>query len=193
MANSKRKCKHCKDYFPAENGIKTPVGFFCTMDHAAEFAKSKSKSTREKAERKSRAIRKEKLKTAGDHIKEAQTAVNKYIRARDKNKPCISCGSTPENKFGGTMDAGHYRSRGAASHLRFNLLNIHAQCVKCNRFNSGNAVDYRINLIKKIGLDLVESLEQDNEPRKFTIDYLKRIKKIFNKRARFYVDKSTYY
>ncbi len=31
-------------------------------------------------------------------------------------------------KLGGGFDAGHYRSRGAAPHLRFYTLNIHGQC-----------------------------------------------------------------
>ena len=89
------------------------------------------------------------------------------------------------------MDAGHYRSRGSAGHLRYNVFNIHAQCVKCNRFGSGNAVDYRIELIKRIGLDRVERIENDNQYRKFTIDYLKRVKQIFNKRARYYEKRIT--
>lgn len=193
MANKKRKCLFCKEFHVAEEGIRTPAGFFCKMDHAVKHARAvserqqrKVKAEQRKAEKAARAdlrVRKESLKTAGDYIKEAQAAVNKYIRLRDHGEPCISCGSLPEQKAGGTMDAGHYRSRGAASHLRFNVLNIHAQCVKCNRFNSGNAIDYRINLIKKIGVELVDKLEADNQPRKFTIEYLKRIKRIFNKRA----------
>ena len=198
MAVAKLKCKCHGEYQPRENLITTPKGRFCSYKLMLEWAnkqtskriareKAKAKQVvvkKEKAVRADLRARKEKLKTAGDYIKEAQSAVNKYIRLRDHGKPCISCGSLPEQKAGGTMDAGHYRSRGAASHLRFNVLNIHSQCVKCNRFNSGNAIDYRINLIDKIGLELVETLEKDNQPRKFTIDYLKRIKRIFNKRAR---------
>ena len=65
-----------------------------------------------------------------------------------------------------------------------NLFNIHSQCVKCNRYNSGNAVDYRIRLIEKIGVDRVERLECDNAPKSFTIDYLSRLQKIFLKRSR---------
>jgi hypothetical protein len=150
---------------------------------------SKVKETKQKEQRKSDKVRKEKLKTAGEYVKEAQAAVNRYIRARDYGKPCISCGSTPNNDGlirGQRVDAGHFRSRGSASNLRFNLLNIHKQCTKCNRFLSGNVVEYRINLIDKIGLDRVEKLECDNTPRKFSIEYLKRVKRIFNKRARFY-------
>lgn len=190
MANSKRKCKNCKTYQPAANGIVANLGFFCSNDCRYEFGinnakrlAEKSKETRAKKERKEIKQAKEKLKTAGDYIKEAQTAVNRYIRLRDYGKPCISCGARHEITRGGKFDAGHYRSRGAASHLRFNTYNVHGQCVRCNRFNSGNVVDYRINLINKIGLERVERLEQDNTPRKFTIDYLKRIKRIFNKRA----------
>ncbi len=200
MAVAKKKCKHCSEYEYASIGVKTPVGFFCSSEHMMEFIKEKRQrqidkgiikqrnAAKEKAkkERKVFRERKEKLKTVGDYTKEAQASINKYIRLRDSGKPCISCGSLPEQKLGGTMDAGHYRSRGSAGHLRFNVFNIHAQCVKCNRYNSGNAVDYRISLIKKIGLERVERLENDNSPRKFTIEYLKRVKKIFNKKYRVY-------
>jgi len=82
------------------------------------------------------------------------------------------------------MDAGHYRSRGSASHLRFNTLNIHAQCVRCNRYESGSAISYRLGLMDKIGEDLVLALESDNTPRKFTIEYLQRCTAIFRKRLR---------
>lgn len=201
MSNKKRKCCQCKEFAIAEDGVSVPSGFFCSISHALLYAKSKQDKQRakqqakakqsrlksEKVERKATRETKEKLKTAGEWIKEAQAAVNKYIRMRDYGRLCICCGSQMNwHKQGGAVDAGHYRSRGAAGHLRFNLLNIHAQSVKCNRFLSGNVVDYRINLIKKIGLPAVEKLECDNKPKKFTIDYLKRIKRIFNKRARHY-------
>ena len=195
----KRMCKHCKKW--NEDFIKTNVAVFCDVDCAYKFAKAKQEKEqakliaklkqvgvkKDKAANKAHREAKERLKTAGDYVKEAQAAVNKYIRMRDYGKPCICCNDQMNwHKIGGAVDAGHYRSRGAAGHLRFNLLNIHAQSVKCNRFLSGNAVDYRINLIKKIGLDAVERLESDNKIKKFTIDYLRRIKKIFNRRARFY-------
>ena len=187
MAVGKRKCKSCGEYVRVF--IVTPKGVFCNYDSATKWAyanKSKGAVIKHKEQKKKDTVRKKELKSAGDYIKEAQAAVNKYIRLRDRNKPCVSCGGNPEQIRGGTFDAGHYRSRGSASHLRFNLLNIHKQCVKCNRFNSGNAVDYRIELINRIGQDNVDKLEGDNKAKKFTIEYLERIKKIFNKRARFY-------
>jgi hypothetical protein len=169
--------------------IKVPLGFFCTLSHASQHGIDKQQAKKEKAARVKHRADKVKLKTAGEYIKEAQTSINAFIRIRDYGKPCISCGSTSSDSdllTGSRVDAGHYRSRGAAGHLRFNTYNIHSQCVKCNRYNSGNAVDYRINLIDKIGIDKVERLESDNQPRKFDIEYLKRVKAIFNKRTRIY-------
>lgn len=131
--------------------------------------------------------RRERLKTASDWNKEAQAAVNRYIFWRDYGNPCISCGK-PLNYGvrGGAVDASHYRSRGSARHLRFNVFNIHSGCVRCNRELSGNLIPYRINLIEKIGLWRVERLEHDNSIRKFDIAYLQRVKAIFTRRAKHY-------
>lgn len=189
MANSKRKCAHCKERKKVETMFIRGVQAFCNKDHYIEYqvsSKDKLVKKGEKIQRKELAKRKDKIKTKPQLIKEAQTAVNSYIRARDSNKPCISCQVEVIQKRGGSMDAGHYRSRGSAGHLRFNVLNIHSQCVTCNRWQSGNVVDYRINLIKRIGLEQVEKLENDNKPRIFTVEYLRRIKKIFNKRTNWY-------
>jgi len=184
MANAKKRCRYCKEYKEAETMLKVPLGVFCDFSHASKYGIEKSQAKRTKEVKRDIRQKKETLLTARDWIKKAQAAVNSYVRLRDEGKACISCGSYPEQKAGGTIDAGHYRSRGAAGHLRFNLFNIHSQCVKCNRYNSGNAVDYRIRLIEKIGVDRVEKLECDNAPKSFTIDYLSRLQKIFLKRSR---------
>ncbi|MGP6008724.1 recombination protein NinG, partial [Pseudomonas aeruginosa] len=36
--------------------------------------------------------RKEKLKSRAEHLKECQAIFNQYIRLRDADKPCVSCG-----------------------------------------------------------------------------------------------------
>jgi len=189
MTNAKRKCAYCKERKLVETMFIRGVQAFCNKEHYIEYqVKSKDKLVKQgqKIQRAQIKERKIKLKTASDYIKEAQIAINAYVRIRDYKKPCISCGAVPEQKRGGTMDCGHYRSRGAASHLRFNLFNMAGQCVTCNRYKSGNAVDYRINLIKRIGIERVEKIESDNNSRKFTIEYLQRIKTIFNKKTRLY-------
>lgn len=189
MGNSKKRCPFCKTYNKPEDGIEVKGRLYCNLEHAISYGKKnapKAKAKQEKAVRMDLRERKKALKTIPELTREAQTAVNAYIRARDANKPCISCQVKTLHKLGGTMDAGHYRSRGSAAHLRFNVLNIHSQCVTCNRWQSGNVVDYRINLIKRIGLEAVERLESDNSTRKFDRDYLIRIKKIFQRRANWY-------
>ncbi|WP_201030118.1 recombination protein NinG, partial [Salmonella enterica] len=109
------------------------------------------------------------------------------IRIRDEGKPCVSCGNPLMGKSnyltGSAIDASHYRSRGAASHLKFNVFNVHSACTRCNRQLSGNAVEYRIRLVNRIGLERVERLEADNAPRRFDVTYLKRVKAIFSRRA----------
>jgi hypothetical protein len=121
-------------------------------------------------------------------MKEAQAAFNKYVRLRDVHKPCISCGTPLQSEsLGGGFDAGHYRSRGAAGHLRFNLLNVHGQCKRCNRYLSGNVAEYRIGLVSRIGQNMIDKLESDNEQKTFDVEYLIRIKRIFTKRANLYL------
>ena len=194
MANSKRLCAHCKERQPTETMFIRGTQAFCNKDHYIEYQvgnKDKLVKKGRQIKRKEMAERKKKLKPIGEYLNQAQSAVNTYIRARDHNKPCISCGCKRVSSFGGYRgscgwDAGHYRSRGAASHLRFNLMNIHKQCVKCNRDGSGNVVEYRMRLIDRIGLESVEAIESNNSTRKFTVEYLQRVKRIFNRRARHY-------
>jgi hypothetical protein len=158
------------------------------MEHLIEFSRSSAaKKIRRSAEKKVVKETKERLKTRSDRMRDAQAAFNRYIRARDMGKPCICCGrSQGDLKHGGAVDAGHYRSRGSAPGLKFNLFNCHSQLAYCNRYLSGNVVGYRAGLIDRIGLDRVERLEQDNSPRRFDSEYLDRVKRIFTKRAKLY-------
>ena len=132
---------------------------------------------KDKAERQQIKARKDKLKTRRDYINEAQKSFNAYVRQRDSGRPCICCGNAlPVAQVGGGFDCGHYRSIGSAPHLRFTETNAHGQTKKCNRWGAGRAVDYRIGLIQRIGLEAVESLEADNTPAKWSIDDLKAIR-----------------
>ncbi|HFK5809323.1 TPA: recombination protein NinG [Enterobacter bugandensis] len=102
-----------------------------------------------------------------------QRVVNDYIRERDRDLPCISCGTWTTVQW----EAGHFRSRGKASHLRYHEDNIHAQCHHCNVHLSGNQQQYRINLIAKIGTERVEALENNNTPHRYTREELDAIRK----------------
>ena len=87
-----------------------------------------------------------KAKTAGQLIKKLQPIFNRWIRERDKGKPCISCGGYFEE-----MDAGHFYPVSGYSGLRFDPDNVHAECRKCNRFDESHLIGYAENLRERIG------------------------------------------
>ena len=191
MPNAKLKCKYkpCGKYVKQDEIIRTGVGNFCTEDCKISWAMEKGTKDREKARKKKnkekRAFIKERknaLKTKTEWANEAQKAVNAYIRTRDKGKPCISC-DKPDNGLH-QRHASHYRSVGACSSLRFNTFNIHTSCATCNTELSGNLLEYRIRLKQKIGVDRVEWLECQNEVARYSVEYLKRIRKIFERRTK---------
>ena len=164
---SKKRCKHCKEY--KTDGVQLPAGFFCSFDSAIKWANEKKSKQSDKDHR----ARKTKHK-ANDkplRMKQAQSACNAYIRKRDEKEPCISC----QRHHNGQYHAGHFRSVGACSALKFNELNINKQCQPCNNHLSGNLIHYRENLIKKIGLEKVEWLECQNEPTRYTCSNLKAL------------------
>ena len=96
-----------------------------------------------------------KEKTLPQLLKHAQVVFNKFIRERDKDKGCISCGAEIDH-------AGHYYSQGHHSALRFNEMNVNGQCLRCNNFMHGNLINYRKGLIKKYGEMNVTLLENTN-------------------------------
>jgi hypothetical protein len=49
---------------------------------------------------------------------------------------------------------------------------------------SGNLTPYRIELIKRIGLEMVEWLEGVHEPKRYTIDELKALKADYRAKVR---------
>ena len=181
-----KKCAICKQVSP------TPMQKTCSYVCANEWLKSDAgiaaqerlKVAREKRaakrERKRLKDRKDGIKTRSEWLREAQTEFNRFIRLRDHDEPCISCGTTADIQFA----AGHYFSIGAAPELRFIESNVHKQCNrKCNCELSGNLLNYRIGLIKKVGEAKVDWLEGKHEPKKYTIEQIKEIKTIYKIKA----------
>lgn len=190
LPSKSRKCRNpaCLKMFKPYKALQSACCFECEVA-AGIIAAEKSKAKREKAERiavaASTKILRLKLKTRSQWMKEAQIAFNAYIRERDKCQPCICCGKPlGSQQIGGGFDAGHYRSIGSAPHLRFDERNVHGQQKQCNRYGAGRAVDYRIGLIARIGIDAVDSLEADNEPRKYSIEDLKQIIATYRQKIR---------
>ncbi|MCB2255800.1 recombination protein NinG [Pseudomonas chlororaphis] len=126
--------------------------------------------------------RRERLKSRAEYAKEAQAAINRYVRLRDAHLGCISC-SKPAS-WQGQWHCSHFRSVGAAPHLRFNLWNMNKSCSACNNFLSGNIMAYRPALIEKIGQAKVDWLECNSDVARHDISYLRRVKAVFSKKAR---------
>ena len=165
------KCKTCKDKFEPKVFLQKNC---LKKDECIKAELELKKKAYKKNWNKEKKQRKEALKTLSDHIKELQVIFNQWIRLRDKGNNCISC-----NKPSKKENAGHYRSAGGNPELRFEPLNVHLQCEYCNTYLHGNLIDYRINLIKKIGLEKVEWLEGYHEPKNYTIDQIKGLKVMY--------------
>lgn len=176
------RCRYCQTIYkparPMQPG-RVCNSIECQAKHAEEIIaiqrKKRAQAERIAAREDRKVVRAklEDMKPLSYFADKAQKAVNAFVRERDKNEPCISCGRFHD----GAYDAGHYRSRGAAPALRFNLDNINKQCVPCNQHKSGNAIEYRIRLVKKIGIEHVEWLEQEHPAPHWKREDYERIEK----------------
>jgi hypothetical protein len=166
------RCKNCKIEF-------TPVRFnqkYC-FDH--NCVKVWVEIEKEKQWKKKKKQLKDELQTLPELMKLAQITFNKYIRLRDKNKPCISCEKSLTSKY----DAGHYFSMGGHKSVTFDEDNVHAQCVTCNQYKHGNLINYQIGIQKRIGADkLLELHAKAHEVKKWTKQELNEIIKIYKEK-----------
>lgn len=180
----KKTCRECKAKFEPRSPLAVACSVPCALAHSAKVtAKQKAKAQRQ--ERAADKAKKDSMKTYPQIIAEVQKEFNAVVRLRDRKAgyACISSGR-PLDWTGNAVDAGHYRSRGSAPHLRFNFDNCHAQSKYDNRYGSGEAVAYRIGLIARIGLERVEALEADNQARKWSREELAAMKEEFRRMAR---------
>lgn len=172
-----RTCPICStEYIPRSSLQKVCHNYKCAIafnkQRDAEIAAREQRKLDKEARAKWRE-RKAEVKPLKHWEDLTQRVVNDYIRERDRDLPCISCGTWTTVQW----EAGHFRSRGKASHLRYHEDNIHAQCHHCNVHLSGNQQQYRINLIAKIGAERVEALENNNTPHRYTREELDAIRK----------------
>lgn len=184
MRKPRKRCKNpdCREWFHPAFANQT----WCSADCGTVIALAKREKDRHKAiqaaerrrkdeaqqERRSLKVRKLAVQPRSYFIKQAQQAVNAYIRERDKHLPCVSCGTLSAAQW----DAGHYRTTAAAPQLRFDPRQIWKQCSVCNQHKSGNLVPYRAELIRRIGLAEVESIEGNHDRHRWTIEECKAIK-----------------
>ena len=197
MITRQPKAKTCKNSECAAQFTPQRLGqAVCSPKCAIAEAKQPANQKRariaiEQRERREIKVRKEALKGHGWYVAEATKAVQGYRRVYELSigSGCISCGKSQAQvqaeqgwKTGGAWDGGHFLSKGARPELRLVEQNIWLQCKGCNggsakyaRKGESVANSFRIGLIERIGLEAVEALEADHEPRKYSIPELKAI------------------
>ena len=150
-----RKCKICNEVFTPNRPLIPVCSPKCAIEYSNKLKANKAK--------KEKSILKEKLKTLSDLEAEAKKSFQRYVRLRDKDLPCISCGNQNTNDWAG----GHYFSAGMYSGLMFDERNCHKQCnTHCNKYLSGNLLEYRKGLIKRFGVEFVEKLESESDQKR---------------------------
>lgn len=97
-------------------------------------------------------------------MKKAVRIFNHFILTRDREKGCISCNSYK------VAHASHFFSAGKYPALRFNTDNVNGSCISCNTHLSGNLLEYRMKLLRKIGqqrMDILESIATRHKLKKY--------------------------
>jgi hypothetical protein len=175
-----KKCKVCKEEFIPRATTQVVCGYKCALED--------NKSKKKKAWDKEKKIRKENLMTREDYFQKALKAFNFFIRERDRELPCISC-DKPAGEY--RLTSGHFYPQGTHRNLALDEDNAHGQCwYNCNKNKHGNLLEYRPRLIKKIGQERVDALEQRrNGVSKPSIPELKELAAYYNKKGREEINK----
>jgi hypothetical protein len=141
----------------------------------------------QKKERAETRAKREEMKSQRRLIAEAQEAFNEFIRERDRDAGCFVCDASfqhTEGSLGGVMDAGHVRSRGAASHLRFHEDNCHGECKNCNASFGAKPHEIEEGAIRRIGQERFDALKTNNRPHKWTREELRGIRDTYRAKAK---------
>ena len=152
------------------------------VHYKKQFIPRVERRTKKEIKKKERQ-RKESLKTIARLKNDARIPFQKWIRARDANDACISCGTTTAKIW----HSGHYFKAEVFSGLVFNEMNVNKQCEKCNTFLDGNESEYRKGLVKKYGEQEVKELEAISDSLrdyKYDREELREIKKEYQRKLK---------
>ena len=177
-----KRCRNCRARFEPYNSLQAVCSAFCGLQYAKT---PKGQAEIKKAQKRELRAFRAGNESLGSLTKKAQAAFNRYVRTRDEGRECISCGK-PAGPivYGGSRDASHYRSTGACPQLRFEPLNCHASCVRCNRDLSGNIVAYRRGLLARIGAAQLAWIESDHDQPRWRHEDLIAIRRKFDRLAK---------
>lgn len=98
----------------------------------------------------------------------AETVFHHWIRIRD-DYICYTCGLHGDIY---NMQAGHFQHSSSDLDER----NLHCQCVRCNKWLSGNLDVYTVKMIEQYGMEVVKELQRlKGIPRKYTEQELNEV------------------
>ena len=175
------RCKHCKVKFD----VKWFNQKYCLQNDecisaSIEFAKGEVEKAKAKVWKGKKEVLREQTKSLSEYEKEAKKSFQQWIRIRDKELPCISCGTRKAKEWHGS----HYFDANKYSGLIFNERNVHKSCNHCNVFLHGNLLEYRKGLIERYGEAFVselESISDANRVYKYSKTELIEIKNKYDK------------
>lgn len=168
-----RKCEICRDVFEKRSMTHKVCGGDCAAALVLrEHARTANRATKQA---------KDESKGLKEWLKSTERVINRYVLLRDRNEGCCSC--FKGSHWDGVWHASHYKSVGSNSGLRFNLRNISKGCSECNLHKSGNATEYARRIEAKHGPERVEWLKNHDRSRDYTVEYLQRLTKVFNKKC----------
>lgn len=146
----KKKCSICGEKFTPYKSTQRVCSPKCAIEHTnLKKAENTAGLNRMRNE-------KESEESLAQLTKQTQILVNKYIRARDKGKPCISCDVKWNNRF----QACHRFDVKQHNGLRFDFFNIFGGCPKCNIWENGNYQQYDLRLPNRIGEEEYQKLHK---------------------------------
>ena len=182
-----KKCPECSEkYQPTRQLQPCCEKMECKASYAIRHVEATRKRRRMQemnVQRADRKVIKAKLaKLTPNYLEgKAQDAINGYIRVRDYEQGCISCDKGPH--WHGQWQAGHLKTRGSNSFLRYSLHNINKQCSQCNK-HGGNVAEHERGIVDRYGESRLDYLLSAPKSRRYDADYLIRLAKIFRKRTR---------
>lgn len=167
-----RKCKTCGDSFRPFKGIQTWCSPDCGVKLAAKLVAKKEAREHKKAVTDAKPL--------SHWLALTERVVNAYILARDRERPCVSCGTFKTVQW----EAGHYRNVGSYPEIRFDPRNITKQCHRCNCDLHGNKDNYRIGYVERNGQEPMDWLEGPHPLANYTREGLAETRRIFAKLTR---------
>jgi len=124
-------------------------------------------------------------------VRKLDTLFSKFIRQRDwfpnwsasgeRICQCCTCGAIKEDA-NSQVHAGHFQKRGNWN-TRWDEMNVHAQCKKCNTFQGGRDFEFGLYIDKKYGPGTAEKLYiKAKMPRKWMRVELEEMIKVYKEK-----------